>query len=133
MKALRKRAVVLAFVAFGTAACSEGPAATSSQTRITNATDLFQFSILSMTGRDSGRSYTWQNNGARALIDVTPAITSGDALLTVRDASGTVLYQENVRDDIDLLTDPGTPGAWSIELSFDQTYGSFAFTITRQD
>lgn len=132
MTRARTVAVVLA-LALGTVACSSGPAATASETRVTNTTDLFQFSVLSLAGDDDGRSYEWRNNGTRAQVDVASAITSGDALLTIRDADGTVLYQEDILDDVDLLTEAGTPGLWSVEVDFAQTYGSFSFTLTRQD
>jgi hypothetical protein len=124
---------VLALVVLGTSACSSGPAATASEIRVTNATDAFQFSVLSLAGRTDVLTYTWQNTGPRAQIDVNPAITSGGALLTVRDADGIVLYQEEVRDGIDTLTAAGTPGAWGVEIDFGDTYGSFAFSLTKQN
>lgn len=133
MRCTSRVTALMVLAVLGTTACSDGPAATSSEVRVTNTTDLFQYSILAMTGRKDTQSYTWQNTGPRAQIDVTPAITSGGALLTVRDADGTVLYQEEVRDGIDSLTAAGTPGAWAVQVNFEDTYGSFSFTLTKQN
>jgi hypothetical protein len=124
---------MLALAVLGPAACANGPAATASEVRITNTTDLFQYGALSLAGSTDSESYTWQNTGPRAQIDVTPALMGGGATLTVRDPAGTLLYQEDVRDDIDTLSPPGTPGAWSVRIDFDNTVGSFTFTLKKQD
>lgn len=124
---------MLAIAVLGSAACANGPAATASEVRITNTTDLFQYGALSLAGRKDSASYTWQNTGPRAQVEVSPALSGGGATLTIRDAVGTILYQEDVRDDIDALSAPGTPGAWNVRIDFENTVGSFTFTLTKQD
>ncbi len=77
------------------------------------------------------RSYDWENTGTQATIDVTQAISGGSAFLTIRDAEGTVLYQEDVAADADTTTPVGVAGTWRIEVRLESTTGTFNFRVQK--
>lgn len=55
-------------------------------------------------GALDSRIYQWQNTGARVTIDISEAINGGSAMLTIRDARGSVMYQADIGADSDSTT-----------------------------
>lgn len=114
------------------AACDDtnliGPA---NQLEVTNAVDQFQFQLTDLADVDDVRSYTWENTGTQATIDVSQAITGGSAFLTITDADGTIMYQEDIADDSDATTPVGVAGTWRIEVRLESTTGTFNFRVQR--
>ena len=98
---------------------------------VTSATDDFQLQVTALDGVTETLSYTWQNTGPQATIDVSQAITGGSAILTVRDADGTVVYQEDIRDDSDGTTTMGVAGSWTLRVELVDVTGTFNFRAQR--
>ncbi len=98
---------------------------------VTNALDQFQFQVSDLVEVDDTRSYTWENTGTQATIDVSQAITGGVAFLTILDADGTVMYQEDIADDSDTTTPVGVPGQWRIEVRLESATGTFNFRVQK--
>jgi hypothetical protein len=105
-----------------------GPA---NQLEVTNAVDQFQFQVTDLVEVDDVRSYTWQNTGTQATIDISQAVTSGSAFLTIRDAEGTILHQEDIAEDQDTTTPVGVAGMWQIEVRLESTTGTFNFRVQK--
>jgi hypothetical protein len=105
-----------------------GPA---NQLEVTNAVDQFQFQVTDLVEVDDVRSYTWQNTGTQATIDISQAVTSGSAFLTILDADGTILYQEDIAEDQDTTTPVGVAGMWQIEVRLESTTGTFNFRVQK--
>ncbi len=120
----------LAVLVMGFAACDGdiglGP---DNQLEVTNAADNFQFQVSVMESVTETLSYTWQNSGTQATIDISQAITAGSAILTIRDAGGTVVHQEDIADDNDTDTAAGVAGSWSIEVEIRSATGTFNFRV----
>jgi flagellar hook assembly protein FlgD len=114
------------------AGCSDsnviGP---DNQLEVTNAQDNFQLQVSALDGVTQTLEYTWQNTGTQATIDVSEAITSGTAILTITDAAGTVVYQEDLADDSDGQTTVGVAGGWGIGVVLDGVNGTFNFRVQR--
>ncbi len=121
---------ILAVFVMGFAACDGdigiGPV---NQLEVTNAADNFQFQVSAMESVSETLSYTWQNSGTQATIDISQAITSGSAILTIRDANGTTVHQEDIAEDNDTDTAVGVAGSWSIEVEIESATGTFNFRV----
>ena len=102
------------------------------QLEVTNAVDQFQFQLTALQGVTDSRSYDWQNTGTQAKIDISEAITVGSAILTIRDASGSVMYQADIGDDNDSTTPEGVPGSWRIDIVLTNTTGTFNFRVQKE-
>lgn len=113
-------------------ACGDGNLiGPDNQLEATNATDQFQFQLTALVDVTDSRTYTWTNTGTQATIDISQAITGGTALITIRDADGTVMYSEDAADDNDTTTAAGTAGAWQIEVRLTDTTGTFNFRVQK--
>jgi hypothetical protein len=102
------------------------------QLEVNSATDTFQFQVSSLDNISQTLSYTWENTGTQAVVDISQAISAGSAMLTVTDADGAVMYQDDVRADNDGDTSIGTTGVWRIELQLEGVAGTFNFRVQRK-
>jgi hypothetical protein len=131
MKTLRMLALAGALMT-AVAACGDsnviGP---DNQLEVTNAQDNFQLQVSALDEVSQTLEYSWENTGTQATIDVSQAITSGAAMLTITDADGTVVYQEDLADDSDGQTLVGVAGTWGIRVVLDGVNGTFNFRAQR--
>ena len=129
---LKTKTLLLAAVTVLAIGCSDsnliGPA---NQLEVTNAVDQFQFQLTDLADVDDTRSYTWENTGTQATIDVSQAITGGSAILTITDADGTSMYAEDIADDNDTTTPVGVAGMWRIEVRLESVTGTFNFRVQK--
>ena len=64
-------------------------------------------------------------------MDISPAITSGTALLTITDANGAVVYQEDIAEDGDGQATVGVTGGWGIRVDLEgaDAPGTYRFQV----
>lgn len=115
------------------AACSDavtgiGP---ENQLEVTNAVDQFQFQLTDLNEVTDSRSYQWENTGTQATVDVSQAISGGSAILTIRDAAGTIMYREEIAEDSDGNTAIGVAGTWQIDIVLTDSRGTFNFRVQK--
>jgi len=101
------------------------------QLEVTNAVDQFQFQLTALEDVSDSRRYDWENTGTQATIDISEAITGGSAILTLRDAGGTVMYETDIAEDMDGTTPVGVSGTWRIEVVLARTTGTFNFRVQK--
>jgi hypothetical protein len=101
------------------------------QLEIQNQVDQFQFQLIALDGVSDRRSYDWENTGTQATIDISEAIAGGSATLTIRDAAGTVMYDDEISEDGDGTTPVGVAGSWQIEVVLSGTTGAFNFRVQK--
>ena len=101
------------------------------QLEVTNALDQFQFQLTALDDVSDRRSYNWENTGTQATIDVSEAISSGSATLTILDAEGSIMYQADIAGDSDGTTPEGVSGTWQIEVVLTRTTGTFNFRVQK--
>ena len=100
---------------------------------VVNVPDQFSYSITNLEEITDSERFEWENTGTRAAIEILRGITNGNALLSIQDAAGTVLYRDDIADGNDTVTEAGVAGTWIVEVSFDGTSGAFNFTVAKQD
>jgi hypothetical protein len=130
LKMSRRFAAIAALAVAAGCANELGP---ENERTVINVTDQFSYSVLNLDEVNDSERYRWENTGTRAKIDIIQGITRGNALLTVQDAAGTLLYRDDIADDNDAVTEEGVPGTWIIEVSYDGTSGAFDFTVEKED
>lgn len=104
----------------------------SNQLEVNSATDNFQFQVSNLENVTQTLNYSWTNTGTQAVVDISPGMTAGSAMLTITDADGTVVYQADLADDMDGDTSVGVAGDWSIDLQLDGVDGTLNFRVQRK-
>lgn len=118
-------------------ACSDDPVAPPPgiQPQITNITDTFNYQITSLDHVTGSYDYTWQNTGTLAKVShASNAGSTGTATVTLRDASGTVVYSGELATSGEPVSSPaGVAGAWTITVAFaDYTNTQVNFAVLKQ-
>ena len=120
---------LVALVAFGCESVNLiGP---ENQLEVGTAADNFQFQVSGLDNVTENLSYDWENTGTQATIDISQSLTQGSAIVTITDADGTVVHQEDLRQDNDTDTAVGTAGTWRIDVQFDGSSGTVNFIVQR--
>ena len=130
-RSIRRLALSLAVTLVAAGCDSANTIGPENELEVTNATDSFQFQVTALETVTETVSYSWQNTGPQATLDISQAISGGAALLTVTDADGTIVYQEDIRDDSDGTTAVGVAGSWTIRVELSDVTGTFNFRVQR--
>jgi len=131
-KSLRRTTLLLA-AACALAACETENALDTNLITTIALSDQFTFSVNGLDHMTGGVQYFWPMTGTQADIDVTQALTSGNAIIQIRDGAGVVRYQEDARDEVDSITTPGAQGFWQVAVVLTKATGEFSFTAVRYD
>ncbi len=102
------------------------------QLEVNPAADNFQFQVSNLSNVSQDLSYTWENTGTQATVDISQAITAGTALLTVTDAAGTIVHQEDIGLNNNTDTAVGVAGNWSISIALAGASGTINFRVQRK-
>lgn len=127
------RTALVLTVAGSLAACEGENALDTNLITFDNLSDQFTFSVNGLDNVTGGVQYFWPMTGAQADVDVTQSITSGQAIIQIRDGAGVVRYQEDARDEVDSTTVVGAQGFWQVNVVMTKVTGEFSFTATRHD
>jgi hypothetical protein len=100
---------------------------------VTNHTDSFQFQIANMTGVTETLSYTWENTGDQATVNIVQWLSDGSTILTIRDADGTVVLEDDIAEDDDTDSAVGVAGDWSIGLTMQSAEGAFSVSVQKKE
>jgi len=130
---LTLRACAAILVALAVAGCDSanviGP---GNQLEVNAVVDNFQFQVSNLDNVSQDVSYSWENTGTQATVDVSQAITGGTALLTITDAAGTVVHQEDIANNNDTDTAVGVAGNWTIDVELGGATGTINFRVQRK-
>ena len=126
-----KAPAVLAFAAAALAGCEKTNALDLNLVTISNLQDAFTFSVNGLDNVSDAERYYMTTTGPQVIVEVTEAISSGIALLQIRDGAGDIVYQEDLADDIDELITSSITGFWQIDLVLTEVTGAFDFRIYR--
>lgn len=116
--------------AMALAGCESTNSLEPNQVTVVNLSDDFSFSVTALDNVSDGEQHLWGMTGTQVEVDVTQSISSGNAILQIRDGGGTVVYQENIGDAVD-STFAGLTGLWQVDVVLTKVSGEFSFTILR--
>jgi hypothetical protein len=115
------------------AACeSENPLDTNLIT-IGSLPDLFTFSVNGLDNVSGAERYYWAVTGGEAAVEVTSSISSGTAIIQIRDGAGNIVYQEDAADAVADTTTAAVQGFWQINVVLTKVTGGFDFSVQRVD
>jgi hypothetical protein len=119
--------VLLGGLAFllGALACEEVPSSPGTEPEITNETDSFAYQVTGVKNYSGADSYTWENTGTAASVDISSAQAAGAALIVMVDADGKHVFSEPVSADGSFPSAAGTAGFWTVRVY----YASFTGTV----
>jgi hypothetical protein len=111
---------------------SANPIGPDNQLEVNAAADNFQFQISALDNVSEDLSYTWENTGTQATVDISQAITGGTAILTITDADGTTVHQDDLGSANNTDTSVGVAGTWRIDIELAGATGTINFRVQRK-
>jgi hypothetical protein len=115
------------------AACGDNnPIGSSNQPEIANNTDNFQFQASNLTRTSQTLTYSWVNTGTAANVDQSGAISSGQAMVTLRDGSNAQVYSGDLRNTGTFVSSSGGSGTWRIEVRLMDVTGTLNFRVQKR-
>ena len=130
---LRRFCATFLLIAAVLIGCGDGsPLGPESRVNVTRSPDNFLLQVFNMDAGTETLTYTWENTGTQATIDVNNGISSGSAIMTIQDAAGTVVHQEDIANDNDTETSVGVAGSWTIEVRIQNASGTFNLIIMKK-
>ena len=125
--------LILGFtLSFALAACGDGnPIGPSNQPEVGNNPDNFQFQASNLVRTTQTLTYTWTNTASVANVDQSGRIDSGEATLSLRDASGQEVYSRALTSTGTFKSSSGTAGSWRLEVRLTGVAGTLNFRVQR--
>ena len=102
------------------------------QPEVTNNIDNFQFQATGVTNVSQVLTYSWRNTGTQANVDQSCSITSGTAMLTMSDSTGTQVCSRNMADGGSVASTAGLPGTWTIRVTLNRVSGTLNFRAQKK-
>ena len=112
------------------AACGSSPTIPGNAIEVNNVPDDFRIQIFGLGNVTDTLSYTWENTGTQATVDISQGL-SGSAVLSIADDAGSIVYQDDIVNDNDANTSVGVAGSWTIRIVFADASGFFSVDIDR--
>lgn len=115
------------------AACGDSnPIGPSNQPEVANNTDNFQFQASNLTRTSQTLTYTWVNTGTAADVNQSGSVSSGQAMLILRDGSNAQVYSGDLRNTGTFVSASGASGTWRIEVRLTDVTGTLNFRVQRR-
>ena len=108
------------------------PIAPSNQPEVGNAPDTFQFQASNVARTTQTLTYSWTNTGSVADVNQSGQITSGEAVLTIRDGSNAQVYSRDLKSTGTFTTSSGATGPWRIEVRLTEVTGTLNFRVQKR-
>jgi len=100
------------------------------QPQVANNPDNFQFQSTGVQNVTQTLQYTWPNSGTHASVNQATTVTTGSAMLQIRDSQGTVVYNSDLALNGTFPTAPaGQAGNWTILLTLSNYSGTLNFRV----
>ncbi len=112
------------------AACAND-AVSGAQIEVHTDADAFQYQVIAISSTTVARTYSWQNSGSQASIDLTTASGGGMIHLQIRDAANTIIYDADLPANVQTTTAPGTAGGWRVSVNLTGFAGTAILLLTK--
>ncbi len=114
-------------------ACSDSTAPLDLfEPEVTNATDSFQLQATGVDRVGTTIQYSWENTGTQASIDHSTTTAGGTARLTIRDAAGSIVYEQDLAPSLNEDTSSGETGTWTITVFLSEYSGTLNFRAQKK-
>ena len=114
-------------------ACSDSTAPLDPfEPEVTNATDSFQLQATGVDRVGTTLQYSWENTGTQASIDHSTTTAGGTARLTIRDAGGSIVYEQDLAPSLNEDTSSGETGTWTITVILSEYSGTLNFRAQKK-
>jgi hypothetical protein len=91
---------------------------------VSNVSNSFSLQATGVTNVTATVSYTWSNSGTRATINHSTTTNSGSAVLVIKDAAGTTVYNKALVPSLNEPTAIGVGGNWTVQVTFTRYSGT---------
>jgi len=123
--------ILLPFAFVVLSACSSSNTLAPFQPEVSNIPDSFQMQATGVKNTSYNKTYSWSNSGTQATVNHSTTKTSGTAHVTIRDASGAVVYDNALVPSLNETTAAGTSGTWKIQVVLSQYSGTLNFRVQK--
>lgn len=124
-------AILALVMTLGVGCGDDNPTSPGIQPEILNNVDSFQYQVTDVTNYTREHAYAWENTGAAANVDQSTTVTGGSVMLTIRDADGNQVYQRSLSENGSFVSEAGTPGTWTIRISYDHATTTVNFRVQK--
>ena len=125
------KALILAALTTLLGGCSDSTTSPGVQPEITNLTDDFSYQVTNVRNYSHTDSYPWQNSGTQANVNQSTSVTGGTATLVILDADGTQVYDRSLADNGTYVSSAGTPGAWTLVVTYNDASATVNFRVQK--
>lgn len=119
-------------ILLGSIACSDSPSSPGIQPEVANETDSFAYQVSSVKNFSGAASYSWENTGVAASVDIASAQESGSAVIVLADADGNHVFEEPVSTNGSFPSATGTAGSWTILVYYTSFTGTVNFRAQKK-
>jgi hypothetical protein len=123
-------AAAVAGLALVTAGCDSGTSA-GHGFLITNNPDDFYFQVNGLANFTRTYDYDWANTDTLATVSQACSIDEGNGVISIHDATGTLVYEKNLREHGTFTTFAGPNGTWKITLTLQRVSGDLRLRILK--
>ena len=129
-----KRTAVIVAALIMLSACGSDPTDPLAQfePQVSNSTDSFQLQATNVTDVGTILQYSWENTGTQASVDHSTTTAGGAAGLIIKDASGTIVYDQGLAPSLNEDTSSGSTGTWTISVALSQYGGTLNFRVQKK-
>ncbi len=114
-------------------ACSDSTAPLDPfEPEVTNATDSFQLQATNVDRVGTTVQYSWENTGTLASIDHSTTTAGGAARIIIRDAAGSIVYEQDLAPSLNEDTSAGETGTWTITVVLSEYSGTLNFRAQKK-
>jgi len=100
--------------------------------RIVSVPDTFKVDAKDLDNVYDTIDTTWVITGPQAHVNHRSFVPHGQSEVTIRDATGTVVYHRDLLFEIEAVTDSGVAGAWEVTINLYGTIGRVGLTLTKE-
>jgi len=101
------------------------------QPEITNAADQFEYQVSDIARYSGTISYVWEISGPTADVNLSTAVDSGDATITIVDSEGVEVFASSLAENGTRQTAAGTAGNWTITVTYTSFSGTVNFRVQK--
>ena len=100
--------------------------------RVVSVPDTFKVDAKDLENVYDKIDTTWVITGPQAHVHHRSFVPHGQSEITIRDATGAVVYHRELLFEIEAVTDSGVAGAWHVTVDLFGTTGRVGLTLTKE-